>query len=247
MSQLRLIALTLLPLAGLAAPARAIDKPYPTSFGVSSPLLAAGNSITATYYGWEETTVFGHTIWAFSAEQYAQNLANECFWWQPGGACASVGGTSLFSKPVGASISPYLAAPMALTFGWAAGEEIIFALMVDQGDGFNWFFSGDPARNGDGYAHLAFFSPALFPDGVPGDDGEGLVDHTAGKLLFGFEDVHYDPSDWDFNNAIFAIDAETVSPPQEVVPEPATLTLLASGLAGIGALRRRRRTNPGGA
>ena len=108
-------------------------------------------------------------------------------------------------------------------------------------DGNSLFFSGDPLRNSDQLAHLAFFDPVSFPQGVPGDDGLGLVPHTAGKYLFGFEDVAYDPSDWDFNNAIFALDAASVDVPTEVVPEPATLTLLGTGLAGLVAAGRRRR------
>jgi hypothetical protein len=243
--------ITLLSLFGAlaVAPARAVDppKPYPTTFGLSGAIVAAGTEITATYYGWEATTWYGHTMWAFTGDQYIQNLGNSCFSWSGCAANNSIAGITLGTKPYLPAANPYLVSPLVTTFGWTSGTEIIFALMVNQNDGFNWFFSGDPTRNGDGYAHLAYFDPLLFPGGVPGDDGQGLVPNTAGKNLFGFEDVHYNPSDWDFNNAIFALDADSINPPTEVVPEPVTMTLLATGLAGLSAAqfrRRRRRTPP---
>lgn len=216
-------------------------KAFGPGFGLATPIYALGNVIDVTYYGWEETTVFGHTLWAFTAAQYTTNLGANCFTWT---SCVSPLGTSIATKPYGAGESPNLPGgtpgPISSQFSWTAGTEIIFAIMVNQQDGFNWFFSGSPGRNGDGLAHLAYFDPLLYPDGVPGNQGVGVVPQTAGLYLFGFEDVHYEHSDWDFDNLLFAIDHDSVNPPSETVPEPATMALVATGLSGVAALRRRR-------
>lgn len=235
-------------MALLATPAFADDpdKPFGTDFGLSTPIIATGSNLVVTYYGSEGTTVFGHTLWAFTAAQYQANLANECFWTTPGPACGAVGGYALGIKEHGDFYAGLVNPPvMNPSIDWVAGTEVIFALMVDQGDMFNWFFSGDPMRHASAYggvsegpyAHLAYFGT----NGVPGNLGVGTIPGTEGKFLFGFEDVRYTPSDWDFNNAIFAIEFGGINPPTEVVPEPATMTLLASGLIGLAAAQRRRR------
>ncbi len=232
-----------------AAPALRADDPpkaFAPDFGVASPIYALSGTIGVTYYGWEGTTVFGHTLWAFSAQQYSQNLAAGCFWWNPSVSCAAIAGVNIDSKPYGAATSPNLPGgspgPQYHSFSWLPGTEIIFAIMVNQSDGYNWFFSGDPTRNDDSLAHLAYFDPVLFPAGVPGNMGIGVVPQTAGLKLFGFEDVIYEHSDWDFDNLLFAVD-ESIAPPAETVPEPTTLILVATGLGGLAAMRRRRRVS----
>jgi len=236
-----------------------VPKAFPPTFGLESPLIAIGNEISATYFGWERTTVFGHEIFALTDAEYLNNLSAGCFNFYSIYRAGCVGpgnldlgllqGTALFGKPSGVTcpvpdpnVDRCLASPVAKTFAWTPGTEIIFALMVDQGqNSYNWFFSGDPLRNTDDLAHLAFFSSSQFPGGVPGNRGVGTVPQTAGLSLFGFEDVNYTDSDWDFDNAIFALDSRTVGVGTDVVPEPATLTLLAGGLAGLGVFGRRRR------
>jgi len=238
-------------MALLATPAFADDpdKPFGTDFGLASPIIATGSNLVVTYYGSEGTTWFGHTLWAFTAAQYQANLVNECYWSNAGAACGGISGSSLGTKAYGPESAGLLSTPLVNTpISWASGTEVIFALMVNQGDMFNWFFSGDPTRHTAAYswpssdplAHLAYFGT----NGVPGNLGVGTIPGTAGKFLFGFEDVRYTPSDWDFNNAIFAIEFGGIDPPTEVVPEPATMTLVASGLLGLAAAQRRRRRTP---
>ncbi len=250
MARTRIALIAAMALVATPAFADDPDPPFGQDFGLSSPILATGSNLVVTYYGSEGTTVFGHTLWAFTAAQYQANLTNQCFWWNAGPACGTVSGFSLGTKAYGDDAAGLLATPLINSaIPWTSGDEVIFALMVDQRNGFNWFFSGDPARHASAYqwptqatplAHLAYFGT----NGVPGDDGIGIIPGTQGKPLYGFEDVRYNASDWDFDNAIFAIEFTGGNPPTEVVPEPATMTLLASGLVGLAAAQRRRRRTP---
>ena len=264
----RIRALTVLFVtAGIAqVHAQAPGHAYVDDFGVESAIVANGNSFIATYYGWEATTVFGHEIYVMTVADYNSDLTNGCFAFYSiyrsnclGATNQDLGGllgTALFGKQLGVSCpAPAQACfgnPFSVPFTWTPGTEMVFALGVNQGiDGqlgttdYNWFFSGDPTRNtvadgqssiGSGFAHLA-----LWPNGVGGNDGIGTVPGTTGGALFGWEDVGYTNSDWDFNNAIFALQGNANGFPTSVTPEPATIALFGSGLAGLGAFARRRR------
>ena len=211
----------------------------PMNFGTASPILATGSPLTVSYYGWENTTVYGHTLWAMTTSEYTTNLGSNCYAWAGGGSCT---GTAMFTKSFGVATNPYLeqptpTPPQTFNLTWLPGSEIVLALQVNMNNNWMWFFSGPGARNADGLGHVGYFGSG----GVAGNGGVGIIPGTVGLYAFGFEDVYYNNSDWDFDNSIFTINGDGISPPTEVVPEPATITLIGSGLLGLAAARKRRR------
>jgi hypothetical protein len=103
---------------------------------------------------------------------------------------------------------------------FTAGQEVIFRLFV-QNTGDSWY-SGDASRNSDGFAH---FATEAFND---------VTAHATYTTLAGFEDLR-GGGDQDRNDLMFEISGVTAT------PEPATLSLLATGLIGIGGIAYRRR------
>jgi hypothetical protein len=106
-----------------------------------------------------------------------------------------------------------------------AGTELVFGLHVLNTG--HHFFAGSGARNPDGEVHaraIGWGATSAIP--TPG-------------VLIGFEDL-LGGGDRDFNDLIFLVSNVTLADPA-AVPEPATLLLVGSGVAGFAALRRRRR------
>jgi hypothetical protein len=100
----------------------------------------------------------------------------------------------------------------------------------------------DPAANSDGKAHLKYtdtfsdFDLGAAPFPVTGNcaAGGGLA------CYLGWEDRKNPGADGDFNDLVFAEQFfPSVTPPG--VPEPASMTLLGSGLIALGMVMRRRR------
>ncbi len=166
-------------------------------------------------------------------------------------------GSSIIDSP-----APWVALPGV----YSASQELVFGLRVNTYDFIgahqtDWFFSGyGLGRNsigrydgivGDppqlGFANLFLGGTAPVSDDVSGvlrapspvfwtsayNAGHGYFDGTGANAVLGFEDNRW-VSDGDFNDAVIALDFS-------VVPEPASLALVAVGLGVTAAVARRRR------
>lgn len=137
--------------------------------------------------------------------------------------------------------------------GLATGAEAIFGICANLGSATpegtgcttnNTYYTGPASRNPDARIHAAVWTREAFLAGCALDptrcngDVLSLLSDTDYNLVVGFEDSWDYNIDHDFNDVVFAVKGATT------VPEPVTMTLLATGLAGMGgagALKRRKK------
>jgi hypothetical protein len=134
----------------------------------------------------------------------------------------------------------------------AVGSEAIFGICAEldgaaPGSGCvsqHNYFMGPNSRNPDGFIHATVWTREAYLAGcalAPTQCSANittLLSDPAYNIVVGFEDSFDGTIDHDYNDLVFAVRGATVT------PEPVTMTLLATGLAGMGGasfFRRRRK------
>ena len=181
---------------------------------IGAPLFASGGDVIAAYIG--AGAAFTSDLYVFDASDLTTPLAVTAatgpgFGGAPGAIFLNSGGDPSDDPASGATVN---------LGSFLPGTELVFGIFV-RDTGFA-FYTGPGSRNPDGLPHAAVdFSPASPP--IP-----------PGMVAVGFEDL-FGGGDLDFDDLGFAFSNVTQ------VPEPASMFLLGTGIAGM-AVRSRRRT-----
>ena len=131
--------------------------------------------------------------------------------------------------------NPWKAKPNQTYLGlFDPGQELVLGLLVN---GSQWYYSGAGTRNAGGRTMVYHFgsSPVFLDNRIT-----MLTGTNKGDDVYGWEDVNgnYPSSDRDFNDMVFSVQQSAAT------PEPASMMLIGTGLAGIaGVVRRRRKSN----
>ncbi len=175
------------------------------------------DNFVVTGAGWTINSVFGDFLSNFTWVGADWEIRS--------GISAGDGGTLLYS---GSNAAVSQVGNGFDAFGLTGYRATISGLSVFLAPGTYWLgIAGIGSGNG-----RAFVSTTSGTNGVnPVTDGDAAFNSTFFSRNFVFDEQ---------GNLDYAYGVNGTAGPQEVVPEPATLTLLATGLAGMAAARRRK-------
>lgn len=221
----------------------------PTLGHAADPIPAGSQPTLRTLGGplWVEYTGFSAAlrseVWFFGNTNHGPSPA------PPGGP---PGGVFLFANK-GSQNTVYGPGGGAAALGTPTGDlnvaayggtfaplsEIVFGLYVKRaapGTVEHWFYTGDFDKNPDSRIHAKLTTVAAGVVEVAFEDLCKTKAPADAPMCAGDKTTFVD---WDYNDHVFRVHGATTA------PEPVSMTLIGTGLAGLAAVRRRRRRQEG--
>jgi hypothetical protein len=215
----------------------------------------------SSWHAWQTPATSGGTAFWNNSSYDNNHACNIGYWLSGTGGCAAGNGTFMANSPkvtanyLGDSTTGFQMTKSADTQSVTVSARVQVTAYA-QTDEFGWFDLGAPTVLNKLFTGVGIVgtSATFVPSGTYGfylrsPEGTylstGVGDTTTHFAVFqlagndhymvGTEDM-WKFGDWDYNDVVFDVQANGGS-----VPEPATMMLLGTGVAGIGAAARRRR------